>query len=56
MESEQGKFFVRKYRPSLVEYLNERVGPKFDPPINFTIRYVCVCLSVCVCVCVSCVT
>lgn len=39
LEYEQGRFFVRKYRPSLVEYLNQEIGPKFDPPINFTIRF-----------------
>jgi len=37
--NEQGPVFVKKYRPSFVHYLNEVVGPKFDPPIDFTIRF-----------------
>jgi hypothetical protein len=35
----QGAKFVRLYAPAFSHYLTQRVGTKFDPHINFTIRY-----------------
>ena len=35
----QGAKFVRLYAPAFSHYLTQRVGTKFDPAINFTIRF-----------------
>jgi len=37
--SKQGPMWVRKYRPALQHYLTKIVGPMFEPPINFTLRF-----------------
>jgi hypothetical protein len=35
----QGPKFVQQYAPAFSHYLTQRVGTKFDPAINFTIRF-----------------
>jgi len=37
--SNQGQVFVRRYCPAFQHYLTRIVGPMFDPPITFTLRF-----------------
>ena len=39
IENAQGPVFVRKYRPALEHYLTKEVGEKFEPKVNFKIRF-----------------
>ena len=34
-----GVVFKRKHQPAFEKYLTQEVGTKFDPPIDFTIRF-----------------